>query len=484
MSSRFDVTVVGSGPNGLAAAVVAARAGLGVRVIEGAESAGGGLRTAELTLPGYRHDVCSAVHPAALASPFFRAFGLSERVEFAIPEVSYAHPLRGRDAAVAYRRLDRTAERLGRDGPAWRRLLGPLVERLDGVVDFTGSQLLRVPRDPIAAALFGIRSLEQGGPLWNARFHEEDAPALLAGVAAHASGRQRSLAVAGAGLLLAAHAHARGWGVPRGGSQAIADTLLADLREHGGAVETGRRVRSLAEVRDSRVVILDTSPELLLAGDLPPGYRRRLQAYRYGAGAAKVDFALAGPVPWADAALREAPTVHLGGDRAAIARSEAAVSRGSIAQHPYVLVTQPSVVDDSRAPAGHQVLWAYIHVPAGSPLDPTETVTAEVERYAPGFRDLILASSAMSARRLGEHNPNYVGGDIYCGALTLRQLLKRPVLSPRPWRTPLDGVYLCSSATPPGPAVHGMGGWFAATLALRDHFGIRDEIPLAPAPAA
>ncbi len=474
-----DVTVVGSGPNGLAAAVTAARAGLEVRLVEAASTVGGGIRSAELTLPGFCHDVCSAVHPAAMASPFFRAFGLTDRLDWIVPDVSYAHPLDGGRAGIAWRDLDRTADALGRDGRAWRRLLGPLLRRIDGVVDFTGSQLLRVPADPLAALRFGVRALEQGTGLWNLRFHEDVAPAMLTGVAAHAPGRHPSFAPTGAGLLLATHAHGAGWGFPRGGSQAIADVMVADLLAHGGTVQTGIRITSFDQLEPSRVTLLDTSIKLLQSADLPGRYRRALDRYRFGPGVAKVDFALAGPVPWTNADVRLAPTVHLGGSRAEIAESENAVMRGEVSSHPYVLVTQPSVLDDSRAPAGKQVLWAYIHVPNGSTLDATELVTAQVERFAPGFRDLILASATSSAQEVEAYNPNYVGGDISGGALTMWQLLKRPVLSPYPWRTPIEGVYLCSSATPPGPAVHGMSGWYAATLALRDRFGITESPVLA-----
>jgi phytoene dehydrogenase-like protein len=468
----IDVTVVGSGPNGLSAAVTAARAGLSVRLLEGAPTLGGGLRTSELTLPGFRHDVCSAVHPAALASPFFRAFGIAERIDWIMPEISYAHPLDHGEAGIAWRDLDRTVDALGRDGRAWRALLEPLLRRVAGIVDFTGSQLLRIPRDPLAAVGFGLRVLEQGSVLDNLRFRGSAAPAMLTGVAAHACGRQPSLAAAGAGLLLAMHAHAGGWGFPVGGSQAIADAMVADLLAHGGSVETGVRVESLSQLEPSRATLLDTSPELLLTGDLPTRYRRALGRYRYGPGVAKVDFALDGPVPWSNAEVRRAPTVHLGGTRAEIMAGENAVMRGTVAEHPYVLITQPSVLDGSRAPEGKHVLWAYIHVPSRSTLDATELVTAQVERFAPGFRDHILASAASSATELAAYNPNYIGGDIYSGALDLRQLVKRPVVSTAPWRTPIDGVYLCSSATPPGPAVHGMNGWYAATLALKERFGI------------
>ncbi|GAA1822909.1 phytoene desaturase family protein [Agromyces salentinus] len=476
-----DVTVVGSGPNGLVAAVVAARAGLSVRVFEAASTLGGGVRTAELTLPGFRHDVGSAVHPAGLASPVFRRLGLLDRVDWIVPEASYAHPLDGGRAAIAWRDLDPTVEGLGADGPAWRRLIEPLLDRKRGVVAFTGSQLLRVPRDPVAAMRFGLRSLEQGVPLlWDRRFETEGAAALLTGVIAHLAGPMPSLASAGAGLLLAMHAHGAGWGFPRGGSQAIADALLDELRERGAEIVTDAPVERLAEVRDARVVLLDTTPQLLLGeADLPPGYRRALERYRYGSGVAKVDFALDGPVPWTNPLVGEAPTVHLGGTRAEIAAAENAVHRGvqpgvgDGPRHPYVLVTQPSVLDPTRAPAGKHVLWAYTHVPAGSTFDATELITAEVERFAPGFRDLVLASASVSASEMAVRNANHVGGDISAGALTLTQLVKRPVVSPAPWRTPLPGVYLCSSATPPGPAVHGMNGWWAARLALRERFGIR-----------
>lgn len=473
-----DVAVVGSGPNGLAAAVTMARAGLSVQLFEAADSVGGGTRTAELTLPGYRHDVCAAVHPMALASPFFQAFELERRIELLVPEISYAHPLAGGRAGIAYRSLDRTVDGLGRDGAQWRSLMEPLLRRLDGVVDFTQGSLLRLPKDPLAVLSYGARTLSQGTVAWNKAFAGGVAPALLTGVSAHAIGRLPSLASAGAGLLLGVLGHAQGWPVPKGGSQAIADAMAADLVAHDGRIELSHTVDNIAELRaatGARAIICDVTPRALIAmaePELPAAYLRQLASFKYGAGVFKIDFALSGPVPWSAAELRMAPTLHLGGSRQNIAFAESEVLAGRYPQAPYVLAVQPSVIDSSRAPAGHHTFWAYTHVPAGSTRDCTEAIIAAVENYAPGFRDLILASSSQTAQELGAYNANYLGGDIASGAVTLGQLIKRPVISRDPWRTPAQGVYLGSAATPPGPAVHGMGGWLAAKSALRNTFGL------------
>lgn len=479
-----DVEVVGSGPNGLAAAVTLARAGLSVRVFERMPQWGGGARTAETVAPGFRHDTCSAVHPLAVASPFFRAFGLARRIPFVTPEISFAHPLGAADggSGIAYRDLDRTVAELGRDGAAYRRLLGPLAARAREVARFTGSPLLRVPPHPVVAARFGMRALQQGSPLWNAGFAERVAPAMMTGVAAHAIAPQPSPVAAAAGLALQAHAHAAGWPLPVGGSQAISDALADDLRAHGGEIVTDHEVTSLDELT-AAAIVLDVTPRALirLAGHrMPAGYRSRLERFRYGSGSAKVQFALSGPVPWADERIARAGTVHIGGTRERIAAGEREVLAGRHAASPYVLVAQPSVFDSTRAPAGQHALWAYTHVPTGSTVDQTEAVTRAIEEVAPGFRDVILASRGTTAAELALDNPNYVGGDIAAGAATLPQLLARPVLSADPWRTPLPGVYLCGASTVPGPGVHGQSGWFAARSVLRHEFGIARTPSLAP----
>lgn len=477
-----DAVVVGAGPNGLAAAVTLARAGLRVEVVERNETIGGGARTAELTLPGFHHDVCSAVHPMALQSEFFRRFRMEDRIELRLPEVQYGHPLDGGRAGIAYRDLARTADELGVDGPAFRRLMLPLSRNADQVADFATDALLHVPRHPLSVARFGLRALEQGTSAWNLRFRDDVAPAMVTGVAAHSIQHLPSLATAAAALSLGAYAHGRGWPVPIGGSQAIADALAADLLAHGGTIETGREVHDLSELSPAKAVLFDTSvPGMLgIAGKQIPAPRRgALRRFRFGNAAAKVDFALSDPVPWTNEALRSAGTVHIGGTRAEIAAAEGAVARGQHAERPYVLGSEPTVVDPSRAPRGKHVFWAYAHVPAGSDVDQTEVITRQIERFAPGFRDTVLASSSRTAVEMGQYNPNYVGGDIAAGAASFWQLVKRPILSSDPWRMG-GGMYLCSEASAPGPGVHGMAGWHAARSALRHTFGMSEHVELAP----
>ncbi|RPE84546.1 phytoene dehydrogenase-like protein [Curtobacterium sp. PhB137] len=477
-----DAVVVGAGPNGLAAAVTLARAGLSVEVVERNDTIGGGARTAELTLPGFLHDVCSAVHPMALQSEFFRLFRMEERIELRLPEVQYGHPLDGGRAGIAYQDLERTAAELGVDGPAFRNLMGPLARAADQVADFATDALLHVPRHPLTVLRFGLRALEQGSSAWNARFRQDAAPAMVSGVAAHSIQHMPSLSTAAAALSLGAYAHARGWPVPIGGSQAIIDALADDLVAHGGRIVTGHEVRSLGDLTPAKAVLFDTSvPGMLrIAGSqIPTPKRGALRRFRFGNAAAKVDFALSDPVPWTNEALRRAGTVHIGGTRAEIAAAEGSVAHGQHAERPYVLGSEPTVVDPTRAPKGKHVFWAYAHVPAGSDVDQTEAITRQVERFAPGFRDTILHTSSRTAAHMSDHNPNYVGGDIAAGAASFWQLVKRPVLSSDPWRMG-GGMYLCSESAAPGPGVHGMAGWRAAKSALRHTFGLPDDVDLTP----
>ena len=479
MSTPANAAVIGAGPNGLAAAVTLARAGIPVTVFEAAESIGGGTRTMELVSPGILHDVCSAIHPMALGTEFFRQFEIDRRVEFVVPEASYANPLDGAHgdrAPIAYRDLDRTRRELGRDGAAYARVYRPVLERLEGIIDFAlGGGLLRWPRELPAALTMALRTAEQGTPLWGARFREAAAPALLSGVAAHSIGRMPNLATAGVGIVLGALGHATGWPVPVGGSRSIADALRADLLAHGGRIELSHEVRDLGELDEFDITMFDTSVRGLLsiAGErLPAGYRRALTRFRFGDAATKVDFVLDGPIPWRDPRVHAAPTVHLGGTREQAAAAEREVARGKHPEQPFVLLAQPTDFDPGRNPAGTNAVWSYTHVPHGSDVDMVPAVIAQIERFAPGFRDRIVAVHQTSAADLARYNANYVGGDFSAGAITLRQLLARPVLSPEPWRTPLPGVYLCSSATPPGPGVHGLSGWYAARTALRREFGL------------
>lgn len=482
-----DAVVIGSGPNGLAAAVILARAGLQVEVYEAADTIGGGCRTAELTLPGFQHDVCAGAHPMAVASPFFRAFDLEAHgVELLAPQVSYAHPLDGGVAGLAWRDLERTVDGLGRDGKSWGRLFGPLVRRWEGLVDLAMSDLRHLPLDPSALlhldpgieVRFARRLLEQSTPLWNLRFREDIAPALLSGIATHSILPPRTFAGAGVSMLLGTLGHVRGWPVPRGGSQAIVNALAADLKDHGGKIITGHRVDSIDEFDDVRTVLLDLAPaefQRIAENRLPAGYHRALNRFHYGSAACKVDFALSGPVPWQAQGCDRAGTLHLVGTRAEAMAAEKTVAQGRHAERPYVLSIQPGVVDPTRAPAGRHTFYTYAHVPHGSSEDISETIIAQVERFAPGFRDLILAKHVRTAERMPAYNPNYIGGDISTGAMTVRQTVFRPTARWNPYKTPLPGVYFCSAATPPGPGVHGMNGLHAARHALRRRFGIRTD---------
>jgi phytoene dehydrogenase-like protein len=469
-----DAIVVGAGPNGLAAAIVLARAGLSVRVLEAADTVGGGVRSAELTLPGFVHDVCSAIHPLAVGSPFLRSLPLAEHgVELIDPPAPLAHPFDDGTAVLLERAPGAAALGLGGDEKRWRQLFEPLVGDAEPLLEDLLAPL-HVPAHPVALARFGARAAPPATVLARVSFRGEKARGVFAGLSAHSMlqlGRPPSAAF---GLMLGLLAHAVGWPLARGGSQAISDGLASYLRALGGEIETGRRVESLAELGEARTVLLDVTPRglLELAGDrLPSGYRRRLEGYRYGPGVFKLDWALDGPIPWRAEECARAATVHLGPTLAEIAESEAAPARGETAERPYVLLAQQSLFDPTRAPAGRHTAWAYCHVPNGSPVDMTERIEAQVERFAPGFRERILARSALGPAAMERYNANYVGGDINGGLADLRQLFTRPVAQRSPYTTPLPGVFLCSSSTPPGGGVHGMCGFHAAQAALRQTSG-------------
>jgi phytoene dehydrogenase-like protein len=475
-----DVTVVGSGPNGLSAAVICARAGLSVRVVEAQSTAGGGARTLpDPEYPGVSHDICSAVHPLALASPFFAEFDLQARgVTLSVPDISYANPLPGRPAAIGYRDITRTCAELI-DGASWRRLLAPLSADCGGVVGLLLGDKRSIPPSILAALRVGPRLLEQGTPLWG-MLKGEDAQALFTGVAAHTISQMPSLVASGAGLMLATLGHAVGWPIPTGGSQVIPNALIADLLAHGGQLVLDEEVTSPPQ----GVVLYDTSPTALLDiyGDaLPARYAKALRRYRFGPGVAKVDFVLSGEIPWRDPRLALAPTLHLGGDRAQMALAEAEVAHGRHADWPMVLASLPHIADPARIDSeGRRPLWSYAHVPSGSTVDMAEAVTAVFERFAPGFRDVVVAVRSVPAARLADHNANLIGGDIGVGGNNMFSALTGPTLRLNPWSTPIPKAYLCSSATPPGGGVHGMAGYYAARTVLRREFGIKKLPALAP----
>jgi phytoene dehydrogenase-like protein len=469
--SQYDAVVVGSGPNGLAAAITVARAGLSVLVLEARETVGGGTRSAELTLPGFLHDVCSAVHPLAVSSPFFRTLPLAEHgLEFIHPPAPLAHPLDGGRAVLLERSLETSAASLGADGEAYRRLVGGTVEDWERLEPAVLGPLLRIPRHPVALSRFALTAARSSTGLASRAFSREETRALFAGAAAHSMLPLEELGSASFGLVLLTLAHVCGWPIVRGGSQQIAEALASYLRTLGGEIETGAPVRSLDELPKAKMVFCDVGPGQLMAlagSRFPTRYQRALTRYRYGPGVFKLDYALDGPVPWDAPECVGAATVHLGGTMAEVARSERAPWRHQNAESPYVLVAQPSLFDPTRAPEGNHTLWAYCHVPNGSSFDMTDRIEGQIERFAPGFRDRVLARSAMTPSDFERGNPNMVGGDPNGGSAGIRQLIARPTLRPTPYLTPVDGLYLCSASTPPGGGVHGMCGHLAAEAGLR-----------------
>ncbi|MDQ3031422.1 MAG: NAD(P)/FAD-dependent oxidoreductase [Myxococcota bacterium] len=470
MAERWDAVVVGAGPNGLAAACTLAQAGRSVLVLEAERSPGGGARTAELTEPGFHSDVCSAIHPMGAASPFFRELDLSPHgLEWVHPEIALAHPFDDGSAAIVHRSLERTIEALREDGAAWGRLFAPFVERADDLLEETLGPL-RIPRRIWLMAKFGVRALRSAQGLTRSLFTNERTRALFGGVSAHAVVPLDSLGSAAFGLMLFIAGHRAGWPAARGGSQSIIDAMIAYLRAHGGEVRTDVRVRALRELPESKAVFFDLTPRHVaaIAGDaLPPRYRRALERFRYGPGVFKVDWSLDGPIPWKNEECRRAGTVHLANTWGELAETERAVVRGEISERPFVLVAQQSAFDDTRAPAGKHTGWAYTHVPHGSTVDATDRIERQIERFAPGFRDLVRARSVRNTRDLEAHNPNMIGGDIGGGANDLWQLVFRPTLRWDPYSTPNPKLFLCSSSTPPGGGVHGMCGRHAARRALR-----------------
>jgi phytoene dehydrogenase-like protein len=476
--STYDAVVVGSGPNGLAAAITMQQDGLSVLLLEGKKELGGGLRTAELTLPGFRHDICSAIHPLAVASPFFQTLPLAKYgLEYLTPPVAAAHPFDDGTAAAVVNSLADTANALGPDAEAYRRLLAPLVADWPDIVNDVLAPL-HFPAHPLKMARFGLSALLPATVL-NRRFQGEKAQGLFAGMAAHAIQPLGNLTTSAIGLVLLAAAHRRGWPLPKGGSQQIADALVAHFVALGGKAETGTFIHSLAQLPPARAVLFDVTPAQLLqiAGHrLSSIYQWQLRRYRYGMGVFKIDWALDAPIPFTAPECHEAGTLHLGNTEREIVAGELATSKGQHPERPFVLLAQPSRFDATRAPAGRHTAWAYCHVPNGSRVDRTEAIERQVERFAPGFRERIIGRHTFDTAQMELYNPNYVGGDINGGRLDISQLFTRPALRASPYRTSQAGLYLCSSATPPGGGVHGMCGYHAASRALRDVF----HLPAAP----
>jgi phytoene dehydrogenase-like protein len=465
----IDAVIVGAGPNGLAAAITIAEAGKSVVVLEGSDRIGGGTRTAELTLPGFHHDVCSAIHPLAAVSPFFRAAGLERYgMELVQPEIAHVHPLDGGRAGVLHQSLADTVAGLGIDGKAWDRHIGSAVRNWPKLSEGVLGPLVRVPRHPFAMLGFGLRGVLPATVAGRV-FDTDEAAGLFAGAAAHTFLPLSRPFTTAMGIMLLASGHVAGWPCIRGGSERMADAMGARLAELGVTIQVDHPVASLADIPPARAVLFDVTPRQLLeicGDDLPAGYRKRMGRFRYGPGVFKVDYALSEPVPWTNEHARRTGSLHLGGTLAEIAAGEADVAAGRHPDRPFVLVGQPTLYDDSRAPAGRHTLWTYCHVPSGSDVDMSDAIDRQIERFAPGFRDVVLARHSAGNRWYEDYNPNFIGGDIAGGSHGGLQLVLRPRPGVRPYRTGNPRYFLCSASTPPGGGVHGMCGLNAANAAL------------------
>lgn len=475
VSSEFDAIIIGSGPNGLSAAITLQQAGLSVLILEAKDTTGGGLRSAELTLPGFLHDICSAIHPLAAGSPFFNSLPLEQHgLEYIYPGLAAAHPFDDGTAAALSGSVEETAETLGIDRESYINLLKPLVKNWPGMVkDLLGP--LHFPKHPIDMAAFGLNALRSATSLAG-KFNTKEARGLWAGMAAHSMQPLSNLGTSAFGLVLMATGHLKGWPVPKGGSKIIANALVSYFLSIGGKIETGMPVRSMKDIPASKVVLFDLTPKQILeiAGEsFSTIYSWQLGRYRYGMGVFKIDWALDGPIPFTARECRKAGTVHLGNTYEEIAKGEGMTNAGVLPEKPFVLLAQQSLFDSLRAPEGKHTAWAYCHVPNGSEKDMTNAIENQVERFAPGFKDLILAKHTMNTREIEAYNPNYIGGDINGGVIDIGQLFTRPALRISPYRTSARGLYICSSSTPPGGGVHGICGYNAAKQALKDIFNIK-----------
>ncbi len=471
MTRNYDAIVVGSGPNGLSAAIALAQAGLGVGVFESRSSVGGGMRSAELTLPGFTHDICSAIYPLGIGSPFFQTLPLSEHgLEWIQPAAPLAHPLDDGTAIMLERSVEQTAHWLQGDAKAYTKLMAPLLNNWSKLQDDLLGPL-KIPSHPIAMARFAALAVQSATGLAKRTFEGERARSLFAGLAAHSIMPLDNILTAAFGLILGLLGHAVGWPLPRGGSQNIANALASVFRSLGGKIVTDVNVQNLDQLPPARLLLFDVTPKQLLSivGErFPAHYRSQLERYRYGPGVFKVDWALSHPIPWKSRECLRAATVHIGGTLEEIARSEREVWEGKCPERSYIILAQPSLFDPSRAPIGQHTAWAYCHVPNGSTFDMTQRMEAQIERFAPGFRDCILARHTYSAAEMEGYNPNYIGGDINGGVQDIWQLFSRPVSCFAPYSTPIKGLYICSSSTPPGGGVHGMCGFHAARAALKN----------------